>query len=331
MKRLHVHITILCVLCLKCLISCSQGDQIHVWEMVELTFEAETGYNNPYKEVDFWIQLRGPDFDKRVEGFWDGEKIFKARVTATRPGNWSWESYSNKPDPGLNGKKGCFTAISWTEEELLENPNRRGTIRPTANGRALEYADGNPPGDPQRDSYYGRAQAYGSLLSGGLAGHVYGSTSWMGIARGEPDMGTKAIRWWIPFSYPAFSQMKYTGEFMLSEGKAYQDLVLAGNDIIPGKSKGAVHTGLDGWAFMMRTKDKNLALLYFENGCEQAVLMNMSPGNEYRAFWFNPRNGEWYEAGNLVSDNMGNLKLPKFPSGRDVSEQDWGFKLVLEN
>lgn len=116
----------------------------HVWEKVELTFEAQNHYENHYTDVELWVQLRGPDFNKKVYGFWDGGNTLKVRVLATKPGEWTWVSQSNVSDPGLNGKAGKFYAIEWTEEEKMTNPNRRGFLMPTKNGHAYNYVDGTP-------------------------------------------------------------------------------------------------------------------------------------------------------------------------------------------
>lgn len=605
------------------LAACTHQPAVHIWETVELTFHAKDRYDNPYTDVELWVALTGPGFEKKVHGFWDGENIYRVRIMATSPGTWNWISHSNVEDGGLANKAGSFTATEWSEEEVSENPNRRGTIRPTENGRALEYADGtpffllsdthwaaatwrypfkeedpdpdylpgpgigfeefiqhmkkngfnsigfitcfpnwatddypasladdagvsirkpwpkpgqegkcidmhdedgerpfffpgkcsgrqdacadfdrinpeywqnldkkmdymrengmvpylesvrrdhlhtwmayhdfnesfarfllylrarygshnmiytllhgdyfggmetepihdaldhyyqkygpmpfgqpttlmshkstnfffghgeespwlqmhtsgnatrnhqiykwieeqfnlpdpvpvfnnepyyvghknpggeisggNPPDDPARDSYYGRAQMYGSVLSGGLAGHVYGSCSWMGITTGEPDMGTKALRWWLPFSYESYGQMQYLGKFILLEDEAYLDLLLASEDLTPRKSEDALDTGLDGWSFMMRTPDKDLAMLYFENSCEKPLISGMVPGATYQAQWFNPRNGEWSDMseGVMLSGKNGTLQLPSFPSGKDISQDDWALKLKM--
>ena len=116
-----------------------------VWEMQEITLKAAKVYDNYYKDVTVWVDLKGPEFSKRVYGFWDGDNVFKVRLVATKPGRWEWTSGTNqKEDAGLNGKKGQFTAIAWTEKEKLENPNRKGFVRATSNGHALQYADGSP-------------------------------------------------------------------------------------------------------------------------------------------------------------------------------------------
>jgi hypothetical protein len=117
---------------------------VHVWEKVEITLQAENDYRDFYNEVDVFIDLKGPGFSKRCYGFWDGGKVFRIRILAPAEGEWAWESGSNQDDPGLNGKTGSFAAVAWSEEEKLQNPVRRGFVRPTANGRALEYADGTP-------------------------------------------------------------------------------------------------------------------------------------------------------------------------------------------
>ena len=116
----------------------------HVWEKVEIVLRAQKTYANPYTEVDVWVDLKGPGFEKRCYGFWDGGDTFRVRVLATAPGEWSWRSGANPPDPGLAGASGTFTAAAWTESEKVENPCRRGMIRASANGHAFEYADGTP-------------------------------------------------------------------------------------------------------------------------------------------------------------------------------------------
>ena len=119
-------------------------NETHVWEKVELTFHAENQYTNPYTQLAVWVDLKGPGFDKRCYGFWDGSNVFRVRVLATAPGTWTWRSGSGPADPGLVGKTGTFTATAWSESEKEANPNRRGMIRPSAKGHAFNYADGTP-------------------------------------------------------------------------------------------------------------------------------------------------------------------------------------------
>jgi len=117
---------------------------VHVWEKQELTFTARRAAANPYTDTTVWIDLTGPNFKKRIYGFWDGGPAFKVRLVATQPGAWKWQSGSNPSDDGLAGKTGSFEAIAWTAEEKQQNPLRRGFVRSTANHHALEFPDGTP-------------------------------------------------------------------------------------------------------------------------------------------------------------------------------------------
>jgi hypothetical protein len=121
-----------------------QSGEVHVWEVQEITLAAAGEYRNPYVDVECWVDLEGPDFRRRVHGFWDGGPIFKVRVVATHAGEWTWRVGSNQPgDTGLAGS-GKFRAVPWSDAELATNPNRRGFVRASADGHALRYADGTP-------------------------------------------------------------------------------------------------------------------------------------------------------------------------------------------
>jgi hypothetical protein len=115
-----------------------------IWTKIGLRFSALGRFENPYVEVEIWVDLEGPNFSKRVFGFWDGGPDFIVRVLATKPGKWTWRSGSTPEDSGLSGKRGGFEARAWTDDELEANPNRRGMIRASEDGRGLEYADGTP-------------------------------------------------------------------------------------------------------------------------------------------------------------------------------------------
>lgn len=124
--------------------SATPGVATHVWEKQELTFTAANSYKNAYTDVVVWIDLTGPNFHRRVYGFWDGGQTFRVRLVATSPGTWTWTSGSDPADAGLDGKSGAFDATEWSEAELQENPLRHGFLRPTPNGHALQHADGTP-------------------------------------------------------------------------------------------------------------------------------------------------------------------------------------------
>lgn len=610
--------------------------KIHVWEPKEITLTAARNYDNYYKDVTCWVELKGPNFSKRVYGFWDGGAVFKIRVVATMPGEWRWSSGSNRAgDKGLNDQSGSFTAMAWSEAEKKENPVRRGFVRPTPNGHALQYADGTPffmvgdtwlagatwrlpfrnaatsndyepgpgigfedalmyrkkqgfnsvsmiaafpnweadyhpstyadsngvylrnawekfgydvsgamgtktseassywgsftaksmrdeygnlpfhmsekhqgvadfnrlnpeyfrsldkkmaflskqgfvplletvrrdmgpswdayfdfkesfaryvqylasrygaynfiysvihldwipddfsltadefnealtyhlqrygpmpfgqpvtvlindstyvqfghgddarwlnmhsvgnkprdhrvadaletlfkldhpypainfepyytgwhheinmpggerpPANSDRDNYFARAQMYGSVLSGGLSGHVHGTAAYDMTATGEPA-GVRP-HFWDALKYKSAEFMRHLRDFILSEGKNYHNLELARQDVRPHKAPNAPKDGLDGWAYMMRTPDKDLAFLYFENKSALPVIHHFTPDADYSFQWYDPVTGEWHEKVQIRADDNGTLSIPDFPRGEDRSSSDWAAKIL---
>ena len=87
-------------------------EEVHVFEIKEITLEAKNEYQNPYTEIECWVELTGPGFKKRIYGFWDGGNTFRIRIAATKPGEWTWTSGSNQTDIRLNKKSGSFSAIN---------------------------------------------------------------------------------------------------------------------------------------------------------------------------------------------------------------------------
>src|SRR5512136_425613 len=120
------------------------GPSLHVWEKVEITLAAKAKYQNPYTDVVVWVDLKGPAFEKRCYGFWDGGNTFRVRVLATAPGGWNWRSGSLPADPGLTGLTGAFSAPHSTDTLRKTHTRPRGVIRPSAHGVASQYAPGTP-------------------------------------------------------------------------------------------------------------------------------------------------------------------------------------------
>ncbi len=610
---------------ISCIRDNHNGKQLHPWEIFEITLLAEKEYNNPYTEVTCWVQLEGPDFSKRVYGFWDGGNIFKVRVVATKPGKWQWQSSSNQPeDEGLNNKQGDFEAVTWQQDEIGKNPNRHGFVRPSKNGHALQYADGTPffmigdtwlaastwrlpfrnavspenyepgpgigfedavtyrkkqgfnsvsmiasfpnweadenantyadsngifvrnawekfgyfvkngqmtskdmrdesgnkpfemsqlhigvadfdrivpeyfqsldkkmdylsehgfvpllesvrrdncptwkayfdfnesfsryiqylisrygaynilfsgihldwipkeysltadefnealtyhlnkygpmpfgqpyttlinnstytqfgqgkdcpwltmqsvgnnprdhrisamidtlfkltpaypainfepyytgwdhslnkphgerpPANSVRDNYFTRAMMYVSVLSGGLSGHVHGTAAYDFTSTGEPAGFRPHI--WDAMRYESANFMRYLGEFILSEGGKYQTLEPVQEDLHPRKAAGSFDDGLDGWSYMMRNREKDFALLYFENSSVKPDLSGFLPEQDYSLIWYDPGKGEWQKPVSAKTDARGSMTIPSFPDSKNPSDIDWALKIKKE-
>ena len=183
-----------------------------------------------------------------------------------------------------------------------------------------------PPANSLRDNYFSRAQMYGSVLSGGLSGHVHGTSSYDITTTGEPD-GMRH-HFWDALNFKSAFYMKHLGSFILSEGIKYQALEPCQENIHPRKTPDSPEKGLDGWAYMMRTPRKDFALLYFENKCVLPYLSGFVEKESYKFRWFNPRNGKWEDIVEIKSDEKGELEIPSFPDGKNTSSTDWAAKIT---
>jgi hypothetical protein len=175
-------------------------------------------------------------------------------------------------------------------------------------------------GGTDRDDAFCRSGLYGSFLSGGLAGHVYGAEGIWG-ADIEP---TAPVKMWDAFRWTSGAQMHFLRDFALSVGGRYQDLVPLPDLVSPNKSADTL--SYEGWAYCARTPDKAIFLAYFEKGCPRARIRGARLNADYRAQWFNPRDGSWLDAGagTLRANKIGIIELPDRPN-----DSDWGLRLSL--
>jgi hypothetical protein len=176
-------------------------------------------------------------------------------------------------------------------------------------------------GGTELDNEFVRSGMYGSFLSGGLAGHVYGAEGIWG-ADIEPSA---PVHMWDAFRWPSGAAMQYLRTFAFSVGRRYQDLVPLADLVSPDKTHETL--SYQGWAYCARTDDRNIFLAYFERGCPASRIRGARLNTVYRAQWFNPRDGTWLDAGagRLRSSKIGIIDLPAFPG-----EGDWGLRLTCE-
>jgi hypothetical protein len=185
-----------------------------------------------------------------------------------------------------------------------------------------------PPANSARDNYFSRAQMFGSVLSGGLSGHVHGTAAYDITTTGEPS-GMRP-HFWEALKYESGFSMRNLESFILSEGSRYQALQIAYKDLHPQKAPGSPSDGLDGWSYMMRTPEKDFALLYFEHQAVLPELTGFKAHTVYLFQWFNTVNGEWSKIKIIETDKKGKLVLPQFPDGQNPSSIDWAAKIKIE-
>ncbi len=185
---------------------------------------------------------------------------------------------------------------------------------------AANYTRG-AKGGTELDDAFVRSGIYGSFLSGGLAGHVYGAEGIWG-ADIEP---TAPVHMWEAFQWRSGAQMQYLRTFAFSIGPRYQDLVPIADLVSPDKTQ--ITLGYEGWAYCARTDDKKIFLAYFERGCPKSQIRGARLNSVYNAQWFNPRTGIWQDAGNgkVMANKIGIIELPDLPDS-----SDWGLRLLYD-
>jgi hypothetical protein len=213
----------------------------------------------------------------------------------------------------------------WYLTEIFQSPNPRPALNGEpyysgyADARSVNYQYG-APGGTEKDDQFVRSAMYGSLLSGGLAGHVYGAE---GIWGGDIEPQAP-VKMWDAFQWNSAAQMQHLRAFAFSVGKRYQDLVPNADLVSPNKTP--MLRSYEGWAYCARTPAKDIFLLYFEKGCPRSQIRGAKLDSVYRAQWFDPRTGTWQDAGSgrLRSSVIGIVTLPDIPT-----DADWGLQLQL--
>jgi hypothetical protein len=214
--------------------------------------------------------------------------------------------HTNPPLPGING------------EPYYAGMEQAGRRR-----------DANGVGEESRrlpSALYCRSAMYGSVLSGGLGGHIYGAGDWDGGLWGGNVEPVAKTHIWDVIQWESAAQMRHLALFVLSQGRAYQQLVPHAELVQPNRS--GPPKDFVGWAYCARTDDGRLFLLYFERDCPPATVSGALGGRTYEATWFNPRTGEWIKAGRFEADATGVIRLPAFPDGATKSHLDWALRLM---
>jgi hypothetical protein len=188
--------------------------------------------------------------------------------------------------------------------------------------RDYTYAFGAQGGTPLDDLYV-RSSMYGSFLSGGLAGHIYGAE---GIWGADIEKGSDPAMW-EAFRWNSSNMMRHLAAFALSEANRYQSLVPDAELVSPHQTHEL--TTYTGWAYCARTEAKDFFLIYYEKDCPNGSIRGALPRRTYRADWFDPREGKWVPvgaAGTLNADRWGRIAVPRQPT-----PEDWALKLVLKD
>lgn len=113
------------------------------WQEVELEFTSTNEYDNPYLEVEAWVEFTHDTNQSLIRRpmFWDGGNTFRVRFASpVSSGNWNWKSDATTADSGLAGKSGSLKAMPHPNPLTIFQGHGFWQI-PTG-GRNLLHADG---------------------------------------------------------------------------------------------------------------------------------------------------------------------------------------------
>lgn len=130
MKKLHI---IWLVFIFSNFLSASPDNKIEKWDFFELSLPGPT-HGNPFIGIDFTAEFKQGEQVFDVEGFYDGDGIFKIRFMPDKEGTWTYKTKSNSAE--LDAKQGRFECVA-------ASPDNHGPVR-VRNQFHFAYEDSTP-------------------------------------------------------------------------------------------------------------------------------------------------------------------------------------------
>lgn len=109
------------------------NQNVEQWGIFELMLTGSAD-GNPFLDVQLSAQFTSGQHEFTLDGFYDGNGVYRIRFMPNSQGTWAYTTHSNRPE--LNGKTGEFTCI----------PASTGNHGPVhvSNTFHFSYADGTP-------------------------------------------------------------------------------------------------------------------------------------------------------------------------------------------
>ncbi|MFV0541508.1 MAG: glycoside hydrolase family 140 protein [Aestuariibaculum sp.] len=154
-----------------------------------------------------------------------------------------------------------------------------------------------------------RRYAYWSVFAG-AAGFTYGNNHVMQMHENhtKPEAYGSKIYWLTALNNPGAGQMRFIKDLMLQY--SYFDRV-PDNSLVANQG--------EKYEYLAATRAKNYAMIYTYNGRSISVNMGKIEGQEVKATWYNPRNGETTEIGTFKNEGIQDFK----PLGNTKDGNDW--------
>ncbi len=112
------------------------------WVAVEVAFESEKTYANPFNDVDIELLLCGNGRLYTVPGFWDGGNVWKVRFVCPSEGEWYFKTVcTDESNSALHNRTGKVNCVKYTGEHDIY---AHGFVTCAYGEKYFTYDDGTP-------------------------------------------------------------------------------------------------------------------------------------------------------------------------------------------
>ncbi len=125
----------------------SSLEEVLQWGQFERILTSTNHYSDEekYRDVDLTATFVGPEGQTfTVPGFWDDGSTWRIRFSPPTLGLWTYQVTSSDSQLETETNNGRFIATPPDKKTIKQNPNHRGFLRVSSNGRYLTYADDTP-------------------------------------------------------------------------------------------------------------------------------------------------------------------------------------------
>jgi hypothetical protein len=213
------------------------------------------------------------------------------------------------------------TGLKYGEDnwKYLKDDYNKIPVKPTLDGEPSYEAIPQGLHDPSQPFWTDadvRRYAYWSVFAGGC-GFTYGHNAIMQFNKKNNPAPAYGVReyWEEALNAQGATEMIYIKNLILS--RPYFERVPA-QEIIAGEQG-------EKYDYIAATRGKNFAFVYTFNGRDFSINCGELKWNEYRASWYNPRNGKLTLSETFESDGIKTFD----PPGEKANGNDW--VLILDN
>ncbi len=116
--------------------------ETQTWLMTEVTFESDTAYADPFRDVDVDLLLFGNGRLYTIPTFWNGENEWVARFVCPEEGVWQIKTVcTDKENTSLHGRTGIVNCTKYNgDREIYQH----GFVTTKAGQKYFTYDDGTP-------------------------------------------------------------------------------------------------------------------------------------------------------------------------------------------